>query len=121
MSIAVKDEASATESLPRLIAFIRESLQTEFEALSHFESCLYGAGYADAFAKEYAKLRLRVREQKLYRVMQGFPRLIPASLNQPLSPGIASISYELSLAGAEPWCVARSPKDANRLLSEFFM
>lgn len=120
MSLAVRDEGSATENLPKIVSYIRENLETEFEALSHFESCLYRTGYVDALAKEYAKLKLRVRGGQLYRVIEGFPRLVPASLAQPLLPGISSVSYELNLNGAGPWCVARSPLEAEQLLRDFF-
>jgi hypothetical protein len=120
MSIAVREEGSAAENLPKLIAHIRETLREDFEALSRFDSCLYSVGYVDALVNEYAKIKFRVRTQKLYSVKDGFPRLVPSYLSGPLLPGVGNVSYELSLNGAEPWCVAKSPLEAEQLLKSVF-
>lgn len=120
MSISVRDEGSAHDSLPKLIKDIRDVLDSQYDALSNFDSCLYAAGYLDEHATEYEKSMLRIRSEKLYRVSPGFPRLIPSSLNEPLSPGISGVNYELSLDGAQNWCVANAPKEAKNLLHDFF-
>ncbi len=120
MSIGVRDEASASESLPGLISYIREMLQSDFDALSCFDSCLYSSGYLDALESEYDKLKLRIRRQEIYRVVDGFPRLIPGSLKEPLALGIGSVGYELNLNGAESWCLAKNALDAQVLLRDFF-
>lgn len=119
MSLVVRDEASAMDSLPNLVQQIRRGLDTEYEALATFDGCLYAAGYEDVLEREYSKLKLRVRSEGLYRVEDGFPRLIPSSLVAALPPGVGSVSYELRLDGALPWRVATSPGAAEQLLRDF--
>lgn len=119
MSIVVRDEASATNDLPTLIAEVRLGLANDFNALSHFDSCLYAARYEDALADEYAKLKLRIRAEELYRVVSEFPRLIPSSLKQPPAQGIRSVNYDLSLDGAAPWRIATSAVAGKKLLQDF--
>lgn len=120
MSLAVRDEASSTDSLVSLITSIRNLLENDYEALSHFDSCIYSAGYSDELDAEYAKLRLRVRSEELYRVAPGFPRIVPESFCEALPPSITAIQYELSLAGAIPWRVADNSPSATQLLRDFF-
>lgn len=119
MSIAVRDEASATDCLPDIIEYIRQGLAEDYSALSRFDSCLYAAGYMDDVAREYAKLKLRVRVEALYRVEEGFPRLVPSSLKTPLSSGIDSVAYELNLSGADAWRLASTAEAGKALLRDF--
>jgi hypothetical protein len=120
MSLGVRDEASATDSLPQLIKSIRDLLDNEFDALSHFDSCIYSGGYSDELEAEYSKMKLRVRSEDLYRVAPGFPRVVPSSFCEMLPLSISAVNYELSLAGADPWRVAQNPASASRLLIDFF-
>jgi hypothetical protein len=120
MSIGVRDEASATDTLTDLVKSIRELLTNEYEALSHFDSFLYSTGYSDELGVEYAKLKLRMRSEELYRVTPGFPRIVPSSLCEVLPPAITAVAYQLSLAGALQWRVADNPESARLLLSDFF-
>lgn len=120
MSIVVRDEASAAESLPKLIKEIRGNIGHDYGALTHFETCLYSIGYNDLHESEYLKLKLRVRQTKLYKVTLGFPRLTPASLVTELPLGVSAVQYELRLDAAEPWCVASAPLQAKDLLQSIF-
>lgn len=119
MSLSVREEVSASDSLPVLIRNIREGLSDDHGTLSHFDSCLFAVGYHDSLEREYEKLRLRVRNEELYRVADAFPRLVPSSLKSPLPPGIDQISYELRLDGAIPWRLAVTPEAARQLLRDF--
>lgn len=118
-SLSVRDESSGTESLPALIALTREQLSGDFVALSLFDSMLYALGYEDRHASEYGKLKLRIRNESLYRVQPGFPRLVPDSIVGGVPPGVVSVNYELRLDAALPWLVASSPKAASALLKGF--
>lgn len=117
--LCVRDEASATESLPVLVAEMRAKLSADADALSAFENLLYTAGYDDWLEVEYAKLVLRVRSEALFRVSDGFPRLIPASIVGSLPPGIDAVTYELRLDAAAAWVVASTPAAAAKLLKDF--
>jgi hypothetical protein len=116
-SLAVRDEASGTESLPGVVQMIRSVLGEDHSSLGHFESTLYASGYDDRNAPEYARLVLRVRSEELYRVFAGFPRLVPGSLITGIPPGVGDIRYELRLDAALPWLVADSPSSAAVILA----
>lgn len=117
--LSVRDEASATESLPRLVSEIRARLRDDLDALNAFDALLYAAGYDDRLEAEYAKLLFRVRTEGLYRVADDFPRLVPASIVGGLPAGIGAVSYELRLDAAAPWMVASSASAAIKLLRDF--
>jgi len=117
--LCVRDEASATENLPGLVAEMRSRLSGDAEALSAFETLLYTAGYDDRLETEYAKLMLRVRSEALYRVTNGFPRVVPASIVGGLPPGVDAVTYELRLDTAAAWVVAGTPTAATKLLQDF--
>lgn len=117
--LSVRDEASATESLPRLVSEIRSRLRDDLDALNAFDALLYAAGYDDRLEAGYAKLLFRVRTEGLYRVADDFPRLVPASIVGGLPAGISVVSYELRLDAAAPWMVASSASAAVKLLQDF--
>ena len=94
-ALSVREEASGTESLPNLVQAIKGELSDDYASLSMFESMLYASKYEDEHAAEYAKLVLRVRNQYLYRVGPGFPRLVPDSISGGLPAGIATLTYQI--------------------------
>jgi len=79
---------------------------------------LHAGGYEDAHAPEYEKFRLRVRGQGLYRVSEGFPRLVPTSLKNGLPVGVSNLTYELRLDAAGSWLLSTSPEAAAKLLGD---
>lgn len=105
-SLLVRDEANGTEALPKVVDEVRDRLSSDYLALSQFDAAVYAAGYDDRVASEYAKLTLRIRNESLYRITEGFPRLVPASIAGGLPPGIGRVTYDLSLEAATPWMVA---------------
>lgn len=118
-ALCVRDEASATENLPRLVTEMRARLVDDADTMNLFEMRLYTAGYDDRLEAEYAKLMLRVRSEGLYRVSEGFPRLIPASITGGIPSGLDKVTYELRLDAAAAWMVAGTPSAANKLLQDF--
>lgn len=117
-SLIVREEASATESMPMLVRELRESMSQEHSALVLFESALLAAGYEDAHEAEYEKVRLRVRGQALYRVTGDFPRLTPSFLRGGVPAGISNVTYELRLDAAGAWLLSESPQTASKLLQD---
>lgn len=117
-SLLIREEASGVESLPKVISELRAKLASDHITLSRFESMLAAAGYDDADATEYEKLKLRIRGQGLYRVVPGFPRLTPASLQGKLPPGVMNVSYELRLDAAGLWLVGETPAAGEGLLKQ---
>jgi len=117
-SLLVREEGGGIESLPRLVEEVRAVLTVDQAQLVQFEAVLLAAGYEDGHAPEYEKVGLRMRGQGLYRVMGGFPRLIPASLNTGLPVGVSNVSYELRLDAADAWLLGANPLAAVKLLDE---
>lgn len=118
-SLSVRDEASGVETLPRVVQEMRDRLADDDNSLTRFDTNLYAAGYDDRLASEYAKLVLRIRDEGLYRVLEGFPRLVPSSMAGGLPPGVSAVTYELRLDAAAPWMLAKTPAAAATLLADF--
>lgn len=118
-ALSVRGEASATESLPKLVEEVRRRLDDDLDALDTFERMLYAAGYDDRLEAEYAKLLLRVRAEALYRVDDDFPRLLPASIAGGVPPGIGAVSYELGLDAAAHSVIAGASSAAIEFLRDF--
>jgi hypothetical protein len=98
-SLRLREEGGATNALPSVIAACRVVLESDADALSRFESALAQAGYSPAHEEEYAKLRLRVVEEGLFRVEGDFPRLTPASFPSGVPNGVERVEYEVNLSG----------------------
>ena len=96
-SLRLHEEGGATNTLLSVIAACRTILEADADALSRFESMLAQAGWSPAHADEYAKLRLRVVEEGLFRVEGDFPRLTPASLPSGVPKGVERVEYEINL------------------------
>lgn len=117
-ALSVRDEGSASESVPKLVLEMRARLRNDLDALDTFDNLLFAAGYDDRLEPEYAKLQLRVRTEALYRIEDGFPRLVPDSIVGGLPSGIGAISYELRLDAAAQWMVASSSATGIHLLRD---
>lgn len=118
-SLSVRDEASGTESLPRMVQEVRDRIGDDYALLSQLDAILYAGGYDHRLANEYAKLVLRIRDECLYRVSAGFPRLVPASVTGGLPVGVSALTYELRLEAAAAWALARTQTAAAALLVDF--
>lgn len=111
-SLLVRDEASGTESLPAQVAEARGLIADDYALQSQFDALLYAAGYDDRLAAEYAKLVLRIRDAGLFKVADGFPRVVPGSLVGGVPAGVGAVEYELRLNAASKWLLAATPSAA---------
>jgi Putative PD-(D/E)XK family member, (DUF4420) len=118
-SLAVRDEASGAESLPKLLAELRAALGKDPLIFAKFDAILSAADYDESHAEEYEKLKLRVRGQGLYRVVSGFPRLVPSAIPSGVPLGVGSVDYDLRLDTAGPWLLAETPAAGATLLRSF--
>jgi Putative PD-(D/E)XK family member, (DUF4420) len=107
-SLRLRDEAGASNALPGLIAACRAALEPDADAVSRFESGLAQVGYSPVHDAEYAKLKLRVVDEGLFRVEADFPRLTPASFTGGVPAGVERIDYETNLSGAGHLLIATS-------------
>lgn len=107
----VEGEATnMSDTLPGVVALLRQDLAHDEGAAMVFEDRLLESGYLEADSPRYESRRLTVRDEHIYRVVTGFPRLIETSL----PPGIGDVGYALSLASAAPFAVPAA--DMTRVL-----
>ncbi len=93
----LQEDTGATNSLPALVNRVRGVLTTEPDALARFDTLLALAGYSAAYENEYDKLRVIVREERLFAVTDDFPRLTPADIPNAASRAIERVEYEINL------------------------
>jgi len=110
-SLRLREEGGAINNLPGVIASCRNLL--DGDALDRFESALAQVGYSPAHDEEYAKLKLRVVGQELFRVEGNFPRITPESFAAGLPSGIERVEYEINLSGFDHLRTASSPDGFN--------
>lgn len=108
-SLSVREELTATESLPNEVREVRALVGAEHQLRSDFDRMLYASGYDDRLESEYASAVFRIRGQGLYDVRDGFPRLTGASIIGGVPTGVSNIQYELRLDAAGDCLLANSP------------
>ena len=80
------------QSLPELVAEMRDVAAGEAEAMRLLSERLIAAGYFDAHADRYIR-RFALADTRIVEVKEGFPRLTPGSV--PL--GVTKATYEIDL------------------------
>ena len=118
-SLLVRDESSGVETLPQVVREVRGALGGDHVILSQFEGMLAASGFDDSHQAEYDKVKLRIRGQGLYRLDEGFPRLIPSSVPSGLPPGVSNVTYELRLDAAGQWLIGETPSASDGTLKAF--
>lgn len=114
-SLRLREEAGATNSLPAIIASCREQLASDADAMGRFESALVQAGYLPVHEDEYARLKLRVVEEGLFRVEEDFPRLTTARFPSGIPAGVERVEYEINLGGCGHLMIAANPSATPNL------
>jgi hypothetical protein len=110
----LREEPGASNSLPGLIARIRDKLESDADTMGRYETALLQAGYTPVHDEEYAKTRYRVVEETLLWVRDDFPRLTPQSFGGIVPPGVERVEYEINLNTSDHLCVARTPAQAGQ-------
>jgi Putative PD-(D/E)XK family member, (DUF4420) len=111
-SLRLREEGGATNTLPLIVAACRDQLESDSDSLSSFERALAQVGYSPAHDEEYARLPVRVVEERLFRVRADFPRLTVSQLSAGVPSGIERVEYEINLSGFDHLCIARNSTDA---------
>lgn len=111
-SLRLREEAGASNSLPRMVATCRERLRDEVDALLQFESTLSAAKYFAEHEDQYNKVRLRIVEEALFRVEDDFPRLTSLQITGGGVTGVERVDYEINLSGFQHLLMARSTGEA---------
>jgi hypothetical protein len=117
LSLRLREDAGASNSLPSLIKLIREALDRSRGPMAHFEETLRSARYSSAH-EEYYDRTFRVASECLYPVSAQFPRIVPSSFGGAPPAGVCSVAYEIDLGGFGNQIVCRSATDFARLVSD---
>jgi len=112
-SLHGRREAGASNSLLSLITEIRELVAEDPDSLGIFDFTLNAADYSPLHDEEYSKLRIHVISESLYRVEEGFPRIITSTFTEGLPQGIERIEYEMNLNTFDGFKVCSDPSEFN--------
>ena len=96
--IAGEDDGNS-DSLADAVSRMREVIASDAETVEAFDDRLLAVGYAEA--ELYEQLRFIPAEEEVFRVVEGFPRLVPSSLPQ----GVLDAAYDIDLASCAPFAV----------------
>jgi hypothetical protein len=89
------------ETLPAIVDDIRARCMADSDSLVHLNDLLVESGYLDDHRALYEDLGFVFREDRMYRVADGFPRL----RERDLADGIARVRYTLAVDACEPFRV----------------
>ena len=109
-SLQVVDDALATNTLAGMVETLVHDLRNDSQSLMSLNEKLASYGYNPADTTAYNR-RLRVVAERLYVIVDGFPRLTRASFVTGLPSGIDDVTYSLAVSACDHWLVARSPAD----------
>ncbi|HVT90636.1 MAG TPA: PD-(D/E)XK motif protein [Tepidisphaeraceae bacterium] len=95
--IALDVRDAGGETLPAMVASLRDRLTADAIAREQFEDELLLAGYLDAHTPRYIDRGYTVRSVTFFHVGPGFPSLIEADM----PPGVGDANYALSISACE--------------------
>ena len=88
------DNQETGGTLPNLVDSARRMLLADPISLADFNDRLLERGWLDAHAPRYARAVRTLRQEMVFHVRQGFPRICESALPQ----GVGALSYELNLS-----------------------
>jgi hypothetical protein len=91
-------------SLPQMIGAVRHTLSASPPSLLLFNDLLLQRGWIDELAHKHESRRLSIRDELIFRIRPGFPRLVENDLPN----GVGDVNYAVSLAACEPFRILRS-------------
>ncbi len=89
------------QSLNELINTVLDKLSTSSASLNQFRLKLYQAGYQPIHLALYDTPTSSLRNEQVFRVGEGFPRLRPDNL----PAGVSAVHYAVSLIACQPFAV----------------
>jgi len=107
LSVDARDSGDG-ESLAAMVASIHETLAGDPLALDLLDDRLLGVGYLRSHGALYEKVHYTVRDTHIFRVVDGFPRLVGADL----PPGVGDLRYLVAVSACMPFAVTRDVLDA---------
>lgn len=82
------------ETLPQIVASVREASAVDGTAAQLFEARLFEAGYLDIHGGLYNSVGYLLRAASIYRVQDGFPKIVERDLRL----GVGDVRYSISAA-----------------------
>lgn len=112
-SLHLSEDALAENSLHSLVEGLGNELRNDFQALASLNDKLAARSYNPSDQTTPAR-RFRILSERLYRIGEGFPRIIRRTF-QPsgLPPGVTDVEYTLDMAACQPWLVAIAPTETE--------
>lgn len=108
-SLRIRQERTATNTLPLLIRRIETLLEPNLSLLELFELRLANAGYSPVHAEQYSEYRYRVVDERVYVVDNDFPRLSVDTLRGGIPNGVEKIDYDINLEVCRKNIVTSNP------------
>ncbi len=99
--LALEVREKTGESLIDMIDSLRQALASDLVALDLFEDRILEAGFTQQQAPQYEKIGYNIRHTTLFRVRDGFPRIIEADLK----PGVGNIHYSIAVTECRHFAV----------------
>jgi len=97
--LSLRDLHEGGETLPELIDNIRTDLSDYPESLGEFNNLLFMAGYLDEHRGKYEDVGYSLRNEQIFQVREGFPRIT----EQDLANGVGDVHYSVSLSACVPF------------------
>lgn len=99
--LSLDSRQDGRRTLPVLIDDLRATLAGRESSAFLLEERLFAAGYLDAHRHRYERTTYAVRTCQIYRVREGFPRLVEADL----PVGVGNVRYSVAAAACTPFAV----------------
>lgn len=100
---------NAGETLPQIVAVLRNTFGSSPLALVLFEDKLLNAGYLATQAALYQNAGYTLHGVHLYQVQEGFPRITPLQL----LPGVGRVRYEIDAVACQSYSADLSAFSAH--------
>lgn len=89
-------------SLPEIVEHLREMFGgMDRAAADSFEDTLLQAGYHELHAERYRRMKVRFQSRRLYRVGEGFPRIVRSGV----ASGVREAVYTVAVGNCLPFLV----------------
>lgn len=100
--VSVEASHKNGQTLCDIIDALRNQLADDTIALNLFNANLIHAGYFDEQAILYRDRCYRIRQEKAYRVMEHFPRIVEKDLRN----GVSNVSYSINISSCDEYTVS---------------
>ena len=116
-SLQVTEDSISSNTLHNIVREIQHKLEDDYRALSEFNEKLLERGYTLDDTANPSR-GFRILAERLYKVTDGFPRIVRRSFGTTgPPPGTSGIKYALNTSACERWLVATTPTDGGNPFS----